>query len=79
MWLQGSFLHEVVISSRQMMQVESPARISSKVALGYSVFMVWMARRDMMTSYRDFLKDLQKGRYNHTIFIRANEYTGRLT
>lgn len=58
MWLQGSFLAPVTISSRQMMQTLSEAWRSSGVASGYSVFMLRMARRDMMASVTAFLNCL---------------------
>lgn len=89
MWLQGSLLAPVTISSRQMMQTLSIACRSSGVASGYlgaqwhvnrrpqqeigglsgrdthihtgthSVFMLRMARRDMMASVTAFLNCLE--------------------
>lgn len=89
MWLQGSLLAPVTISSRQMIQTLSIACSSSGVASGYlgegdsgeqdtgqarrgqgsgrgqsgmathSVFMLRMARRDMMASVTAFLNCLK--------------------
>lgn len=58
MWPQGSFLAPVSISSLQMMQTLSTALSSSGVASGYSVFMLRMARRERITSFRARLNDL---------------------
>lgn len=50
----------VSISSLQMMQTLSTALSSSGVASGYSVFMLRMARRERITSFRARLNDLSK-------------------
>lgn len=56
---QGSFFELLTISSRQMMQMLSDSWSSSGVASGYRVFMLRIARRDRMTSFKAFLKFLQ--------------------
>lgn len=62
-WLHGSFLEAVVISSRQIIQTLSAAWSSSGVASGYKVFIFLIARLDNITSLNAFLKFLQKQQY----------------
>lgn len=45
-----------------MMQMLSDKANSSEVASGYKVFMLWIARRDKITSLSAFLKFLKNER-----------------
>lgn len=51
-------LHKKTSTNLQMMQMLSDRASSSDVASGYKVFMLWIARRDKMTSLSAFLKFL---------------------
>lgn len=68
----NSYESSQLLSNLQMMQMLSDCVNSSGVASGYNVFMLWIARRDNITSFSAFLKFLFEQR--DTSVIREKKF-----